>query len=173
MNPAGLLVHHRSLVVLGVEWEESLENAVASLQPRTGPAQVILDPGTGADALVHFFLYPASAHSQVSDGDRINKALMSISPGPMTRVVLAACALTTPPLEAASVDQLADESLAGISRKYAIRALDVSSLQTMAEKHLRLVAKQLGVWIPEPLNDQSVDSDHRSILSYEDRPWSF
>ena len=160
-------------MVLGFEWEESLENAVAALQPRTGPSPISLSTGTGEDALLHFFLYPASGHRQIADGDHIDNAISSISAGPTTRVILAACAPTTPALDESAVIQLAEDSLTQINRKYGVRAMETVSLQTIAERHLRHVCRQLGILLPDRAQDLSVTNDDRTLLSFEDRPWSY
>jgi len=167
----GLIVHYRSLLVLGFEWEDSLENAVLTLQ--AGSTPVSLDPRTGEDALVHFFLYPASGHSLIANGDQIGSALASIKICPTTRVILAACAPTTPALQEEAVNDLANSQLAQVPKKYAIRALETTSLETIAEKHMRHVLRQLGFSGTDSGNDQSVHTDQRSLLSYEDRPWSW
>lgn len=167
MTDSGLIIHYRQLMLAGWEWEECLENAVESLQPKAGAAQVRLT-GNAKDALLHFFIYPASAHEQIKAGSRIQDALTAIEASPETRIVLASCALTTPALQVSAVVDLAEVSLLPINKKYAIRSEMVETFQSAAVDHIRLVARQIGLSLPSGDSEPALYSNNPSLLDFED-----
>lgn len=169
MTAEKLVVHYRSLLVLDVEWEVSLEDAILAVQ--ADPAPVQLNSQAGAEALLHFLLYPASSHHLIVDGQYIENALATIHPRPTTRVVLAACQPSFPPLEEGAVTGLANSQLDLIPRKYAIRALEPATLQLAAEKHMRIAVRHLGFSSPESNDAQSAETTNYSLLRYEARSW--
>jgi hypothetical protein len=169
MTGEKLVVHYRSLLIVGVDWEESLEDAIVAVQADPAPVQLNTDPGE--DALLHFLLYPASAHHLILAGEHIANALATIHHQPTTRIVLAACQPSHPPLDEEAVTALANSQLDPIRKKYAIRMLEPSSLQEAAEKHIRLAVRNLGFASSESTDGQNPEANDYSLLRYEARPW--
>jgi hypothetical protein len=169
MTAEKLVVHYRSLLIVGVDWEESLEDAIVAVQ--SDPAPVQLNTQSGEDALLHFLLYPASAHHLILAGEHVANALATIHPQPATRIVLAACQPAYPPLDEEAVTGLANSQLDPIRKKYAIRMLEPSSLQEAAEKHIRLAVRHLGFSSSESTEGQNTETTNYSLLRYEARPW--
>ncbi|MFE5836724.1 hypothetical protein [Arthrobacter sp. NPDC056493] len=166
-----MVVHYRVLLVLGYEWETSIEDAAEAVKADMTP--IFLDSNDGKDAFLHFLLYPASAHGALSRGDEIADALAAINPLSTSRVVLVACAPTYPNLEQSAVDEFVGQKLTSFVKKNGIRALEPESLKEQAEGLMRFSLRQLGISPVSADNGPSADQSQNGLARYGASTWRF